>query len=411
MPNTIVPIASVTVGSGGVASVAFTSIPQTYTDLVVKASARSTSADNFQVIRFYFNGVESSAREMYGTNTTVGSASISQNRVGYTSAGNNTANTFGNAEIYIPEYTSSSKHKSGSADAVSENNGAVSVLTLTANVYSSNSPVTSLTFFPDAGNWAQHSTFTLYGVIKYAETGTGSKATGGTVTTAGGYTYHTFFSSGMFTPTAAITGAEVLVVAGGGASGHAISGGGGAGGLVYASSQSFSSGVGYAALVGAGGGNTAPYATLGNKGNNSVFAGGTVAVGGGGGGGAGIDGGAGGSGGGGSAVGQPGGAGTGGQGNAGAGGGSSYGGGGGGAGGAGATGGTNSRGGDGGVGVSTYSAWGSATGTGQRIVSTFWYAGGGGGSPWNGVSANNNGGVGGNGDFSIFISNKFSCSI
>ena len=36
MANTYVAIATVTVGSGGAASIDFTSIPATYTDLVVK---------------------------------------------------------------------------------------------------------------------------------------------------------------------------------------------------------------------------------------------------------------------------------------------------------------------------------------------------------------------------------------
>jgi hypothetical protein len=36
-------------------------------------------------------------------------------------------------------------------------------------------------------------------IIRYA--GTTTKGTGGTITTAGGYTYHTFTSSGTFTAT------------------------------------------------------------------------------------------------------------------------------------------------------------------------------------------------------------------
>ena len=414
MPNSMNKIQSIVVPSGGSASVTFSSIPQNFTDLILKVSTRSTLADNFQVIRLNYNGAESSLslRELYGTNTSSGSASVAQNRIGYTSAGNNTANTFGNAEIYIPNYASSNSHKSSSADAVSENNGSVSVVGFTSNIYSSNSAITSITVFPDGGNWAENSIFSLYGVLRYVEAGTGSKATGGTITTAGGYTYHTFFSSGMFTPTTSITGAEVLIVAGGGGSGGGsawAAGGGGAGGLVFASSQSFTSGTGYAAIVGAGG--ISGYGTQsGDNGSNSSFGSSTIAIGGGGGGG--YQGGGqnpyaarvGGSGGGGPA-GQSygssdvGAAGTAGQGNAG--GNSIYnpymsGGGGGGAGAAGASG-TNTKAGNGGAGLSTYSAWGAATGTGHNVAGTYWYAGGGGGS---GGGAFNNwatGSVGGNG--------------
>jgi len=401
MPSSMTKISSVTVESGGSASVTFSSIPQTYTDLVVKASVRTDrSNDNNDNIQVKPNNSTSSLtfRMIRGNGSSAASNSTA-NWWGFVDGNlGATANTFGNTEIYIPNYTSSN-YKSFSSDSVSENNATEAYASMSAILWSDTTAISSLVIVPVNGsNFLQYTTFTLYGVTKYAETGTGSKATGGTVTTSGGYTYHTFFSSGVFTPTAAITGAEVLVVAGGGGSGAEISGGGGAGGLVYASSQSYTSGVNYAAIVGAGGGNTAPYNTVGNQGNSSVFASGTVAVGGGGGGGAGQTGGNGGSGGGGGATGEGlAGTGTVGQGNAGARGSSGYGGGGGGAGGAGVLGGTNTRGGDGGVGVNTYSAWGSATATGDNIGGTYWYAGGGGGSPWNGVSANTIGGKGGSG--------------
>ena len=42
MATTYTLISSVTVGSGGAASIEFTSIPSTYTDLVLKLSARSS---------------------------------------------------------------------------------------------------------------------------------------------------------------------------------------------------------------------------------------------------------------------------------------------------------------------------------------------------------------------------------
>jgi hypothetical protein len=54
-----------------------------------------------------------------------------------------------------------------------------------------------------------------------------ARATGGTITQSGGYTIHTFTSSGNFVPTQNLT-VEYLVVAGGGGGG--VFGGGGAGG-------------------------------------------------------------------------------------------------------------------------------------------------------------------------------------
>jgi hypothetical protein len=58
------------------------------------------------------------------------------------------------------------------------------------------------------------------------------KATGGTVVVYDGYYYHSFTSSGTFTPLQNIT-CDILIVAGGGSGGFGNGGGGGgAGGLL-----------------------------------------------------------------------------------------------------------------------------------------------------------------------------------
>jgi hypothetical protein len=414
MPSTYVRLASTTVGAGGSSSITFSSIPQTYTDLVVKISGRTTRSATQEDLNISYNGSTSNFTSRFLTGTGTGVASYTGTRFyGSIPSATSTSNTFGNIEVYIPNYTSAN-NKSTSVDYVCENNATAAESGYVASLWSDASAITSLTITGNSsGNFVQHTTATLYGVIKYAETGTGSKAIGGTVTTAGGYTYHTFYSSGMFTPTASISGAEVLVVAGGGAggssSGDARSGGGGAGGLVYASGQSLTSGTNYAAIVGAGA--TRGFgSTNGNNGTNSIFGALTVAIGGGGGGrnGGTANGANGGSGGGGGSSAGTGGTATSGQGSAGgAGGASGFGwGGGGGGGGAGAVGqagntyatsGDNGYAGDGGIGSSSYSAWGSATSTGHLVSGTYYYAGGGGGGSVV-DSAQGSGGFGGGGD-------------
>ena len=94
-------------------------------------------------------------------------------------------------------------------------------------------------------------------------------ATGGSITTSGGYVIHTFTTSGTFQVTAGMRDIEYLVVAGGGGGGSGSgAGGGGAGGMRTGILSSV--GVGsYAATVGAGGaGGTAGD---GAPGNDSVF--------------------------------------------------------------------------------------------------------------------------------------------
>lgn len=215
-------------------------------------------------------------------------------------------------------------------------------------------------------------------------------ATGGTITTYGGYKYHTFTSSSSFQVTAGSGIFEYLVIAGGGGGGTDHGGGGGAGGVL---AGYVNTGTGtYTVTIGAGG-------LTGTNGSNSVLSGVATATGGGAGGGATANGSTGGSGGGGcgnNSVSTTGGAGTATQGNNGGANntsaGAEAGGGGGGAGAPGFIPGSNtSRGANGGVGTAAFSAWGLATSTGELVGGTYYYAGGGGG----GTNAGGNGGLGG----------------
>jgi len=186
MASTLVALQTVTVGAGGSASISFTSIPQTYTDLVVKVSARATSATDFRYVRIRFNsdsGSNYTNKRVYGDGATASSAGETNDTSGYavTSAANNTANTFGNTDIYIPNYTSSN-YKSFSVDAVSENNATTAYTMLLANIWNSTSAITSITLLPTSGDFAQYSTFTLYGVYKDAAETTPAAPTIGTAT-------------------------------------------------------------------------------------------------------------------------------------------------------------------------------------------------------------------------------------
>jgi len=284
MPSTYIKLASTTVGAGGAASITFSSIPQTYTDLVIKTSSRTATGgvDNF-LISFNGSSANFSYRELTGNGTSTASSANVGGGVALVNGSTMTASTFSNNDIYIPNYAGSN-NKSFFADAVTENNLTLSYAQLWSNLWSNTAAINQVTLTCAASaNFAQYTTATLYGVLKYAETGIGSKAIGGTVTTAGGYTIHTFYSSGMFTPTASITGADVLCVAGGGGGGFYYGGGGGAGGFQTFTGQSFTSGTPYAAIVGAGGAGSNVGTNKGSNGTNSIFAALTASVGGGGG--------------------------------------------------------------------------------------------------------------------------------
>lgn len=274
-------ITSVTVGSGGAASVtlpATGTIPQTYTDLKVVYSVRSTSSTS-NVIDISFNGNTSNFTNRYllGTGTGTASGTNFARFSGLQNSSVDTSNTFANGEIYIPNYTGSN-FKSYSGDAVQEINSSTgNNLALVAGLWSNTAAITTITLSGYDGNLVEGSTFYLYGISNVTS---GSKATGGVVSSDGTYYYHMFPFSGTFTPTESIT-ADVLVIAGGGGGGVHHGGGGGAGGL--RSTVTATGGGGslesplsltaqaYTVTVGAGGTGSTNNSVRGTAGANSVF--------------------------------------------------------------------------------------------------------------------------------------------
>lgn len=381
-----------TVGSAGAASITFSNIPQTFTDLRIVVSVRTdnTSAFGSPSLVGAFNTLTTNRtyKRVYGAGSSAGSDSNTTASFGVieNAGSGTTANSFSNIEVYIPNYASAN-YKSYSVDNVADNNSAtVNELDLMAGLWSSTAAITSITISASAGNLVEYSTFSLYGISSNTTTQNTSvpSATGGDViTTDGTYWYHAFKYSGTFTPLKALT-ADCLVLSGGGGSAwesNGAAGGGGAGGLVYTSSVSFGNGNSYTATVGAGGAGATVASTSGVNGVVSSLTGTgislTASVGG-----AksnfranGSTGGSGSGGSGDTAV--TGGSGTSGQGYAGGTGLVNVGGGGGG--GAGAVGSNSSSGygGVGGAGTNTYSTWASATSTG---VSGYYAGGGGGGT-------------------------------
>jgi hypothetical protein len=389
------------------ASVTFANIPQTgYTDLKIVASARTTSSNTVEGSTITLNGSNTySGRYLQGdgSSATSGSQSI-VNTMLFTGA-TATSNTFGNSEMYIPNYLGTTQ-KSFSGDGVSENNATQSFAGLFAGLATLTSAITTITIAGNAsGSFVAGSTFSLYGIAAVGTTPViAPKAYGGNrIDNDGTYWYHTFTSSGTFTPQTGLT-ADVLVVAGGGGGSYYHGSGAGAGGLLTFTSQALTSTT-YNCTVGAGGSGTT--AGSANTGSDSQFGALTLVKGGGGGQvydvGNGVNGGSG-SGATSSSTNRTGGSPTSGQGFAGgdvtggltgfypnAGGG-----------GAGAVGGSitsgSQAGGSGGIGLTnaTLNAFGAATTTGQLSSGNYYYAGGGGAGSFGG-GGTGAGGLGGGG--------------
>jgi hypothetical protein len=172
MANTYKILSSVTVGSGGAATIDFTSIPQTYTDLVLKLSLRSTASgahgggaqmifNNSSVAEYSFRNLRGagSGTPSSGTASATTFIRVTNN---HPTAGN-TASTFCNSEIYIPNYRSSN-NKSTSEDNVEENNSAESYIQIVSGLWANTSAINRITLTSESTLFAEHSTAYLYGI-------------------------------------------------------------------------------------------------------------------------------------------------------------------------------------------------------------------------------------------------------
>jgi hypothetical protein len=175
MATTYEAIANVTVGSGGAANIEFTSIPATYTDLVLQLSLRTDRANNVDDATIQFNnsgGTAYSHRYLLGNGSSASSAAeTSQSLINQygSAAGNVTtsgnASVWGVSTIYIPNYAGSTA-KSLSADNAREANQATDTyLVLDAGLWNNTAAITSIKLAPRAGsNFVQHSSAYLYGI-------------------------------------------------------------------------------------------------------------------------------------------------------------------------------------------------------------------------------------------------------
>lgn len=150
------------------ASIEFTSIPQDGTDLLVVYSIRSVDSIVLMNIAFNSNTANFAARYLQGNGSAVGTQSNEARFVG--AAMGVTLNTFGNSQLYIPNYTGSI-NKSWSVDSVSEANQTQSYQEIIAGIWSNTSAITSLAFTLSSGNIVAGSTISLYKITRGTSNG------------------------------------------------------------------------------------------------------------------------------------------------------------------------------------------------------------------------------------------------
>ncbi len=161
-------IQSVTVSASTSATIEFTSIPQTYTDLEIVFSLRSNRAEIVDNINLRFNGTTTnhSARRMQGNGSTTSSSTFASNIYIETTASSATVSTFGNGAIYIPNYMGS-QNKSVSSISVTENNATQARQNFDFGLWSNTAAITSIALnVLDGTGWLTNSTAVLYGILQ-----------------------------------------------------------------------------------------------------------------------------------------------------------------------------------------------------------------------------------------------------
>ena len=168
MANTYTLIDKVILSSAQ-ASITFSSIPSTYTDLKLLCSTRVSGSFGFAVanLNIQFNGSASNftGRVLGGNGSSASSTTFTTAPFVLTNSSTATASTFSNNEIYIPNYAGSN-NKSFSVDNVIENNATASWMEMFAALWSQTAAITSITIVDTLSgyNLVSGSSFYLYGI-------------------------------------------------------------------------------------------------------------------------------------------------------------------------------------------------------------------------------------------------------
>jgi len=173
--NNYSSIATTTVGSGGVSSITFSSIPSTYTHLQIRISAQTNRGTyGSDSVGMTFNGVTTGTsyafHELYGAGSSVAASAVSSTSTPYWDAVGTSASGFFGAAIFdVLDYANNNKNKTTRVLMGTDNNGTVAgftgIITLGSGLWQNTNAITSITFTPIYGSlFNQYSSFALYGV-------------------------------------------------------------------------------------------------------------------------------------------------------------------------------------------------------------------------------------------------------
>lgn len=163
-------IASVTVGSGGQASISFTSIPSTYQHLQIRGIGRDTHGSAAHSLRLRFNS-DSGSNYTYhaltgdGSSASAGALTAQPAQYpGYLMGISGGANVFASTIIDVLDYANTNKNKVTRTLSGVDDNGSGQI-GLFSGMWINTAAITSIELLPVAStNFAQFSSFALYGI-------------------------------------------------------------------------------------------------------------------------------------------------------------------------------------------------------------------------------------------------------
>jgi hypothetical protein len=162
MPVTYESIATTTLGSAA-ASVTFSSIPATYTDLVIVINAGASSNEDIGMRFNSDSGNNYSSTVLAGNGSTTSSGRISNaSNIGLTSNAFMTTSLNQNTIVSVMNYSNTTTNKTALSRANNSANGVDAIVGLWRNTAAIN---TILLYGRNSGhNFLSGSTFTLYGI-------------------------------------------------------------------------------------------------------------------------------------------------------------------------------------------------------------------------------------------------------
>jgi hypothetical protein len=160
-------LSTITVPSGGLASIIFAGIPNTYKHLQIRAIAKSTGGASQGDLTFNSDtGNNYAWHQLYGTGSVAGADNSTSraNIVGAVALVNSSiTNVFSASIIDILDYANTTKNKTVRHLVGQDENGS-GVISLNSGLWQNTSAINTITITARSNSIAQYSQFALYGV-------------------------------------------------------------------------------------------------------------------------------------------------------------------------------------------------------------------------------------------------------